>query len=84
MKRKLNVKSQNHRSPHTIRPELKRDIAWFNRHPFATERTRAPSKRERREWGPLVTLVVVFRLNHGEFATVPFETDADKAFQVYS
>ncbi len=73
MQPKLKVKTKKHRSAAAVPPELKKDIAWFRRHPTAIERSRRPSARERREWGPGVIDVLVLRLEDGGFATIPME-----------
>ena len=66
--------TKHHNSSDTIRKELRKDIKWFAKHPKAIERSRPPSPRERREWGPDVVEVLVLRLKGGGYATVLFET----------
>lgn len=63
---------KTHNSPDSIPKELKRDMKWFTKHPKAIERSRPPSPRERREWGPDVIEVLVVRLKGGGYATVLF------------
>ena len=76
---KVPVVVTHHKSAATVKPELKKDIVWFRKRPFASQRSRPPSARERREWGPNVIEVLVMRRGDGGIVTVPIKIETAHA-----